>query len=77
MVAKKAPKFYGFSQQDSNEFMTEFLSILSEDLNKTDKKVYKELKEKQKDEEELECAKRFWNLHVSLNNSIVLAYLKL
>ena len=71
MVAKKAPKFYGFSQQDSNEFMTEFLSILSEDLNKTDKKVYKELKEKQKDEEELECAKRFWNLHVSLNNSIV------
>ena len=71
MVAKKAAKFYGFSQQDSNEFMTEFLSILSEDLNKTDKKVYKELKEKSKDEDDLKCAERFWNLHLHLNNSII------
>ena len=70
-VARKVRKFAGFSQQDSNEFMTEFLSILSEDLNKTDKKEYKELKEKQKNETEFECAKRFWDLHVSLNDSIV------
>ena len=70
-VAKKVPKFAGYSQQDSNEFMTEFLSILSEDLNKTSKKEYKELKEKEENESEFECAKRFWNLHVQLNDSIV------
>ena len=70
-VAKKVHKFAGFSQQDSNEFMTEFLSLLSEDLNKTDKKEYKQLKEKGNDESDLECAKRFWNLHIKLNDSIV------
>ena len=70
-VAMKVRKFGGYAQQDSNEFMTEFLSILNEDLNKTDKKEYKELKEKGDDESELDCAKRFWNLHVSLNDSIV------
>ena len=70
-VAKKVRKFAGFSQQDSNEFMTEFLSLLSEDLNKTDKKEYKQLKEKEDNETDLECAKRFWNLHIKLNDSIV------
>ena len=70
-VAKKVRKFAGFSQQDSNEFMTEFLSLLSEDLNKTDKKEYKQLKEKGENETDLECAKRFWNLHIKLNDSIV------
>ena len=34
VVAKKVRKFSGF-KLDSNEFMTEFLSILNEDLNKT------------------------------------------
>ena len=70
-VAKKVKKFGGFGQQDSNEFMTEFLSILNEDLNKSDKKDYIELREKGKDETELECAKRFWNLHLQRNDSIV------
>ena len=70
-VAKKAKIFGGFGQQDSNEFMTEFLSLLNEDLNKSDKKEYKELKEKGKDESELECAKRFWNSHLERNDSIV------
>ena len=70
-VAKKVKKFAGFSQQDSNEFMTEFLSILNEDLNKSDKKEYKELSEKGKDETELDCAKRFWNLHLQRNDSII------
>ena len=70
-VAKKVKKFSGYSQQDSNEFMTEFLSLLSEDLNKTDKKNYKELKEKGKDESELDCAKRFWENHQNRNDSII------
>ena len=71
IVGKKDSKFSGYGQQDSNEFMTVFLSILNEDLNKTDKKVYKELKEKAENETELECAKRFWDLHLQLNNSII------
>jgi ubiquitin carboxyl-terminal hydrolase 4/11/15 len=71
VVSKKAKKFSGYSQQDSNEFMTEFLSILNEDLNKSSKKEYKELKEKGKNESEMDCAKRFWNLHIERNNSII------
>ena len=70
-VARKVRKFGGFSQQDSNEFMTEFLAILNEDLNKTDNKKYEQLKEKGENERELDCAKRFWDLHVKLNNSII------
>ena len=70
-ISKKVKKFSGFNQQDSNEFMTEFLSLLSEDLNKTAKKTYKELKEKGKEESELECAKRFWDLHLQRNDSII------
>ena len=46
IVARKIRKFGRFSQQDSNGFMTEFLSILNEDLNRTDKKEYKELKKR-------------------------------
>ena len=45
-VARKVRKFDRFSQQDSNRFMTEFLSILNEVLNRTDKKEYKELKKR-------------------------------
>ena len=70
-VAKKVKKFAGYGQQDSNEFMTEFLSILNEDLNKSDKKEYKELKEKGNDETELDCAKGFWDLHLKRNDSII------
>jgi len=70
-VAKKVKKFSGYSQQDSNEFMTEFLGILSEDLNKNDKKKYEELPEKQENESDFECASRFWKLHLTLNDSII------
>ena len=70
-VAKKVPKFDGFGQQDSNEFISEFLSILSEDLNKSDKKIYEEIKEKGEDESELEYAERFWNSHNKSNDSII------
>ena len=70
-VAKKVKKFAGFGQQDSNEFMTEFLAILNEDLNKSDKKEYIELKEKGNEESELDCALRFWNLHLKRNDSII------
>ena len=70
-VAKKVRKFNGFNQQDSNEFMTEFLSILSEDLNRNNNKIYKEIKEKQENESDLECASRFWRVHFQRNDSII------
>ena len=51
--------------------MIEFLSILNEDLNKTGKKKYIELKEKEDNETELECAKRFRKMYLQRNNSII------
>ncbi len=51
--------------------MTEFLSLLNEDLNKIEKKEYIQLKEKEDNESGLEYAKRFWNLHLKLNDSII------
>ena len=51
--------------------MAEFLSILSEDLNKTNKKKYIELKNKGDNETEIECAERFWIYHLKLNDSII------
>ena len=65
------PKFGGNSHQDSNEFVAEFLSILSEDLNKTNKKEYIELKNKGENETEIEYAERFWIYHQKLNDSII------
>ena len=71
IVGSKSRKFLGYNQQDSNEFMTVFLEILGEDLNRTTKKKYIELKEQQEGESDVEAAKRFWNLHVQRNDSIV------
>ena len=71
IVGSKNRKFSGYNQQDSNEFMTVFLEILGEDLNRTKKKVYRELKEQQKEESDLEAAFRFWGLHVERNDSII------
>jgi len=71
IVGSKNRKFLGDSQQDSNEFMTVFLEILGEDLNRATKKIYIELKEQQKDESDIDAAKRFWGLHVRRNDSIV------
>ena len=70
-VAKKFTIFGGFNQQDSNEFMTAFLSLLSEDLNRNNDKNYKEIKEKQENETDFDCASRFWKQHIRRNDSIV------
>ena len=71
IVGSKNKKFSGYNQQDSNEFMTVFLEILGEDLNRANKKVYRELKEQQKGETDVMAAKRFWDLHVERNDNIV------
>ena len=71
IVASKNRKFSGYHQQDSNEFMTVFLEILGEDLNKASKKVYRELKEQQMGETDVQAAQRFWRLHIERNDNII------
>ena len=71
IIGSKNRKFLGYNQQDSNEFMTVFLELLSEDLNKATKKVYRELYEQKNEETDLQAAQRFWSLHKERNNSII------
>ena len=70
-IGRKAERFRGYGQQDSNEFMSVFLDYLNEDLNKTTKKEYIELKEKSDDETDEQCARRFWDVNLRRNDSIV------
>ena len=70
-IGRKAQRFRGYGQQDSNEFMTFFLDYINEDLNKVTEQPYKENQEQQDDEKDLDCAKRFWDLHLRRNNSII------
>ena len=71
IIGSKNKKFKGYNQQDSNEFMTVFLEILCEDLNRTSKKKYIELLEQQNEESDMDAAYRFWELHIQRNDSIV------
>ncbi len=70
-IARKAHIFKGFGQQDSNEFMTFFLDYINEDLNKENTVPYEEIEEQRDNESDLDCAKRFWDLHIRRNNSII------
>ena len=70
-IGKKAVRFRGYNQHDSNEFMSIFLDYLNEDLNRTSKKEYIEMKEKQNNETDEECSKRFWDCNLKRNDSII------
>ena len=70
-IGKKAVRFRGFGQQDSNEFMNIFLDYLNEDLNATTEKEYFELEEKKENETDEECSKRFWEINLKRNDSII------
>ena len=70
-IGRKAKRFRGYGQQDSSEFMSVFLDYLNEDLNRTTKKEYIELKEKGENESDEECAKRFWECNLKRNDSII------
>ena len=70
-ICSKATIFKGNHQHDSNEFMSIFLDYLNEDLNKATKSEYIEIKEKQKNETDEECAKRFWECNLKRNDSII------
>ena len=71
VIGQKAVRFRGYGQQDSNEFMSVFLDYLNEDLNKTTKKEYVELKEKGENETDEQCARRFWDINLKRNDSII------
>ena len=71
IIGQKCERFRGYGQQDSNEFMSVFLDCLNEDLNATTKKEYVELKEKGDNETDEECARRFWEINLKRNDSIV------
>ena len=70
-IGRKAVRFRGYNQHDSNEFMSIFLDYLNEDLNRTTKKEYIELKEKQENENKEQCARRFWDCNLRRNDSII------
>ncbi len=71
IISKKAKRFKGYEQQDSNEFMTIFLDYLNEDLNKTTKAPYEEIEEQKVNEKDIDCAQRFWKLYLKRNDSII------
>ena len=70
-IGRKAERFRGYGQQDSNEFMSVFLDYLNEDLNRITKKEYIEMKEKGVNESDEECSRRFWECNLRRNDSII------
>ena len=70
-MGKKDRRFKGYYQQDSNEFMSIFLDNLNEDLNLVSKKEYIELSEEKENESDEQCSKRFWELNLKRNDSII------
>jgi ubiquitin carboxyl-terminal hydrolase 4/11/15 len=70
-IGRKAVRFRGYGQQDSHEFMSIFLDYLNEDLNRIAKKEYIEMKEKGENENDVDCAKRFWDCNLKRNDSII------
>ena len=70
-IGRKAIRFRGYGQQDSHEFMSVFLDYINEDLNKITKKEYIEMKEKGANENDVDCAKRFWECNLKRNDSII------
>lgn len=70
-VAKIAPQFSGYGQQDSQEFMNFLLDGIHEDLNSISEKPYKEINEKGIEESDEDAAQRFWQFHKMRNDSII------
>ena len=71
IIGEKDIRFRGYGQQDSNEFINIFLDILNEDLNYSNEKKYIELEEKQENEKDEECSKRFWDANLIRNDSVI------
>lgn len=70
-ISRRAHQFSGYSQHDSHEFMTYFLDIMNEELKKNTDKPYKEIEEKQDNEDDINAARRFWEEYLERNNSVI------
>ena len=71
IFAQFVKKFSGYAQQDSNEFLIYLLDKIHEDLNSVSKKPYIEIEEKGKDESDEDASKRWWEMHLLRENSII------
>ncbi|XP_045442361.1 ubiquitin carboxyl-terminal hydrolase 32 isoform X4 [Pipistrellus kuhlii] len=69
-IAKYAPRFNGFQQQDSQELLAFLLDGLHEDLNRVHEKPYVELKDSN-GRPDWEVAAEAWENHLRRNRSIV------
>ncbi|XP_068124825.1 ubiquitin carboxyl-terminal hydrolase 32 isoform X2 [Hyperolius riggenbachi] len=69
-IAKYAPRFNGFQQQDSQELLAFLLDGLHEDLNRVHDKPYVELKDSD-GRPNWEVAAEAWDNHLRRNKSIV------
>ncbi|XP_031429479.1 ubiquitin carboxyl-terminal hydrolase 32 isoform X2 [Clupea harengus] len=69
-IAKYAPRFNGFQQQDSQELLAFLLDGLHEDLNRVHEKPYVELKDSDL-RPDFEVASEAWDNHLRRNRSIV------
>ncbi|KAM9852934.1 ubiquitin carboxyl-terminal hydrolase 32 [Aulostomus maculatus] len=69
-IAKYAPRFNGFQQQDSQELLAFLLDGLHEDLNRVHEKPYVELKDSD-GRPDWEVASEAWDNHLRRNRSIV------
>ncbi|XP_045580823.1 ubiquitin carboxyl-terminal hydrolase 32 isoform X3 [Salmo salar] len=69
-IAKYAPRFNGFQQQDSQELLAFLLDGLHEDLNRVHEKPYVELKDSN-GRPDWEVASEAWENHLRRNRSIV------
>ncbi|XP_006756226.2 PREDICTED: ubiquitin carboxyl-terminal hydrolase 32 isoform X1 [Myotis davidii] len=69
-IAKYAPRFNGFQQQDSQELLAFLLDGLHEDLNRVHEKPYVELKDSN-GRPDWEVAAEAWDNHLRRNRSIV------
>uniref|UniRef100_A0A4W6CI68 Ubiquitin carboxyl-terminal hydrolase 32 n=1 Tax=Lates calcarifer TaxID=8187 RepID=A0A4W6CI68_LATCA len=69
-IAKYAPRFNGFQQQDSQELLAFLLDGLHEDLNRVHEKPYVELKDSD-GRPDWEVASEAWENHLRRNRSIV------
>jgi len=69
-VAKSAPRFVGYSQQDSQEFLRFFMEGLHEDLNKG-KKGKRKIEEPPKGLTDTQLAEHRWSGYTSYDNSTI------
>jgi ubiquitin carboxyl-terminal hydrolase 4/11/15 len=68
-VARYAPQFSGYAQQDSQEFMSFLLDGLHEDLNLVKQKPYVEKKDDDGKEDDLTLANEQWDYYLKRNQS--------